>query len=107
MERQSDCEICRLRPATTQDYALHGGHWVAASVCDECAKTRRRAILPYVGAVTAAAALFVQKAALATHSPPEAIAKTYQLTPMELPGRRNNQRVFCAPLARLPSGDRL
>jgi ATP-dependent Clp protease ATP-binding subunit ClpC len=58
MERQADCEICRLRPATTQDYALHGGRWVAASVCDECAKTRRRAILPYVGAVTAAAALF-------------------------------------------------
>jgi DNA-binding CsgD family transcriptional regulator len=33
---------------------------------------------------TAAAALFVQKAALATHSPPEAIAKAYRLTPMEL-----------------------
>jgi DNA-binding CsgD family transcriptional regulator len=32
----------------------------------------------------AAAALFVQKAALATRSPPEVIAKTYQLTPMEL-----------------------
>lgn len=32
----------------------------------------------------AAAALFVQKAALATRSPPEAIAKTYRLTPMEL-----------------------
>jgi DNA-binding CsgD family transcriptional regulator len=31
----------------------------------------------------AAAALFVQKAALATRSPPEAIAKTYRLTPME------------------------
>jgi DNA-binding CsgD family transcriptional regulator/PAS domain-containing protein len=32
----------------------------------------------------AAAALFVQKAALATRSPPEAIAKTYGLTPMEV-----------------------
>jgi DNA-binding CsgD family transcriptional regulator len=32
----------------------------------------------------AAAALFVQKAALATHSPPAVIAKTYRLTPMEL-----------------------
>jgi DNA-binding CsgD family transcriptional regulator len=32
----------------------------------------------------AAAALFVQKAALATHSPPVVIAKTYGLTPMEL-----------------------
>jgi ATP-dependent Clp protease ATP-binding subunit ClpC len=58
MERQADCEICRLRPASTQDYALRGGRWVAASVCEECAKTRRRAILPYVGAATAAAALF-------------------------------------------------
>ena len=33
---------------------------------------------------TAAAALFVQKAALATNSPPEVIARTYRLTPMEL-----------------------
>ena len=32
----------------------------------------------------AAAALFVQKAALATRSPPEAIAKTYRLTAMEV-----------------------
>jgi DNA-binding CsgD family transcriptional regulator/PAS domain-containing protein len=32
----------------------------------------------------AAAALFVQKAALATRSPPEVIAKTYRLTSMEL-----------------------
>ena len=32
----------------------------------------------------AAAALFVQKAALATRSPPEVIAKTFGLTPMEL-----------------------
>jgi len=58
MERPADCEICHARPANTRDYALRDGHWVAASVCDECAKTRRRAILPYVGAATAAAALF-------------------------------------------------
>jgi len=32
----------------------------------------------------AAAALFVQKAALAAHSPPAVIAKSYRLTPMEL-----------------------
>jgi len=67
MEHQSDCEICRLRPASTQDYALRGGRWVAAAMCDECAKTRRRAILPYVGAATAAAALFAG-AALAIES---------------------------------------
>ncbi|HEV8020822.1 MAG TPA: ATP-dependent Clp protease ATP-binding subunit [Candidatus Lustribacter sp.] len=56
--RPGDCEVCHARPASTRDYALRDGHWVAAAVCDECAKTRRRAILPYVGAATAAAALF-------------------------------------------------
>jgi len=74
MERQADCEICRLRPASTQDYALRGGRWVAASVCDECAKMRRRAILPYVGAATAAAALFAGAAfaidSIARRNPP-------------------------------------
>jgi len=58
MERAVVCEICRRRPASTRDYALRGGRWVEATVCDECAKTRRWAILPYVGAATAAAALF-------------------------------------------------
>jgi ATP-dependent Clp protease ATP-binding subunit ClpC len=52
------CEVCRLRPASTRDYALRGGRWVDAAVCDACARTRRRALLPYVGAATAAAALF-------------------------------------------------
>ena len=41
---------------------------------------RRRAGTSYA----AAAALFVHKAALATPSPPEVIAKAYKLTPMEL-----------------------
>jgi len=58
MERPGDCEICRMRPASTRDFALRGGRWVDAAVCDECAKARRRAVLPYVGAATAAAALF-------------------------------------------------
>src|SRR3984957_23459 len=74
MERHADCEICRQRPASTQDYALRGGRWVAASVCEECAKSRRRAILPYVGAATAAAALFAGAAfaidSLARRNPP-------------------------------------
>jgi ATP-dependent Clp protease ATP-binding subunit ClpC len=52
------CEVCRQRPASTRDYALRSGRWVDAAVCDACAKTRRRALLPYVGAATAAAALF-------------------------------------------------
>jgi ATP-dependent Clp protease ATP-binding subunit ClpC len=51
------CEVCRQRPASTRDYALRGGRWVDAAVCDDCARTRRRAILPYVGAATAAAAV--------------------------------------------------
>jgi len=74
MERSTECEVCRQRPASTQDYALRGGRWVAASVCAECAKTRRRAILPYVGAATAAAVLFAGTAfaieALARRNPP-------------------------------------
>jgi ATP-dependent Clp protease ATP-binding subunit ClpC len=52
------CEVCRQRPASTRDYTLRSGRWVDAAVCDDCARSRRRAILPYVGAATAAAALF-------------------------------------------------
>jgi ATP-dependent Clp protease ATP-binding subunit ClpC len=69
-----DCEICRLRPASTRDYALRNGRWVDAAVCAECAKTRRRAILPYLGAATAAAAIFAGAAfaidARARRNPP-------------------------------------
>ena len=67
MDHPTDCEVCRQRPASTRDYTLKGGRWTDAAVCDECAKTRRRAILPYVGAATAAAALFAG-AALAIDS---------------------------------------
>ena len=75
MERRAgECEICRLRPASTRDCALRGGRWVDAAVCAECAKTRRRAILPYIGAATAAAALFAGAAfaidSLARRNPP-------------------------------------
>jgi len=59
--------------------ARDGEHYVA-HVLPLASGARRSAGLNYA----AAAALFVQKAALATHSPPEAIAKTYRLTPMEL-----------------------
>jgi ATP-dependent Clp protease ATP-binding subunit ClpC len=74
MEHPTDCEVCRSRPASTRDYTLRGGRWVDVAVCAECAKTRRRAILPYVGAATAAAALFTGAAfaidALARRNPP-------------------------------------
>jgi len=59
--------------------ARDGEHYVA-HVLPLASGARRSAGLSYA----AAAALFVQKAALATHSPPEVIAKTYRLTPMEL-----------------------
>jgi DNA-binding CsgD family transcriptional regulator/PAS domain-containing protein len=56
------------------------GERYVAHVLPLSSGARRGAGLGYA----AAAALFVQKAALATRSPPEAIAKTYRLTPMEL-----------------------
>ena len=56
------------------------GERYVAHVLPLSSGARRGAGLGYA----AVAALFVQKAALATHSPPEAIAKTYRLTPMEL-----------------------
>ncbi|GAC1541513.1 MAG: ATP-dependent Clp protease ATP-binding subunit [Candidatus Velthaea sp.] len=52
------CEVCRARPASTRDYALRGGKWTDAAVCEDCLKRRRRAVLPYLGAALSAAALF-------------------------------------------------
>jgi ATP-dependent Clp protease ATP-binding subunit ClpC len=51
------CEVCRQRPASVRDYAFRGGHWVTAVVCEDCARARRRALLPLLGAATAVAAL--------------------------------------------------
>jgi DNA-binding CsgD family transcriptional regulator len=59
--------------------ALDGERYVA-HVLPLSSGARRGAGVNYA----AAAALFVQKASLATRSPPEVIAKTYRLTPMEL-----------------------
>jgi ATP-dependent Clp protease ATP-binding subunit ClpC len=52
------CEVCRERPASVRDYALRGGRWTDAAVCDDCARRRRRALLPYFGAAVSAATLF-------------------------------------------------
>jgi ATP-dependent Clp protease ATP-binding subunit ClpC len=52
------CEICGERPASVRDYALRSGKWIDAAVCDPCARRRRRAILPYLGAAVSAATLF-------------------------------------------------
>jgi len=59
--------------------ARDGGRYVA-HVLPLSSGARRGAGVSYASA----AALFVQKAALATSSPPAAVAKTYRLTPMEL-----------------------
>jgi DNA-binding CsgD family transcriptional regulator/PAS domain-containing protein len=60
--------------------AARDGERYVAHVLPLASGARRSAGLSYA----AAAALFVQKAALATRSPPEVIAKTYRLTPMEV-----------------------
>jgi ATP-dependent Clp protease ATP-binding subunit ClpC len=52
------CEVCGTRPATIRDFSMRGGRWTESEVCDECARARRRAILPYLGAAVSAAALF-------------------------------------------------
>jgi ATP-dependent Clp protease ATP-binding subunit ClpC len=52
------CELCGERPARVRDVAMRAGRWVDAYLCLECQRARRRAMLPYVGAATAAAALF-------------------------------------------------
>ncbi|MBV9440396.1 MAG: ATP-dependent Clp protease ATP-binding subunit [Candidatus Eremiobacteraeota bacterium] len=51
------CEVCRANPASVRDYALRGGRWIEADVCDECARRRRRAPFALLAAGTAVAAL--------------------------------------------------
>jgi DNA-binding CsgD family transcriptional regulator len=62
-------------PLVARDGTLHVAH-----VLPLTSGARRRAHMAYA----AVAALFVHRAALETPSPPEAIAKTYRLTPTEL-----------------------
>ncbi|HEY0392988.1 MAG TPA: ATP-dependent Clp protease ATP-binding subunit [Candidatus Elarobacter sp.] len=52
------CEVCREKPARVHDFALRGGRWVDAEICDDCAKKRRRAPFAILGVAAAAAALF-------------------------------------------------
>jgi DNA-binding CsgD family transcriptional regulator len=58
----------------------HDGECHVAHVLPLTSGARRRAGMAY----TAAAAVFVRKAALETPSPPEVIGRTYKLTPTEL-----------------------
>ncbi|BDE07037.1 chaperone protein ClpB [Vulcanimicrobium alpinum] len=61
------CEVCRAKPAEVHDYALRGGRWVEAEVCEDCARRRRRAPLTFLGVAAAAVAL-VGGAAVAVDS---------------------------------------
>jgi ATP-dependent Clp protease ATP-binding subunit ClpC len=61
------CEVCRERPASVRDYALRAGRWTDAAVCDQCARRRRRALLPYFGAAMSAATLFAGAALAIEH----------------------------------------
>jgi ATP-dependent Clp protease ATP-binding subunit ClpC len=56
------CEVCRQRPAQVRDLRLRRGRWSVAQVCDDCARERRRAVLPYLGAALSAATLFTAAA---------------------------------------------
>ena len=53
------CATCGLEPATVRDFTLRAGTWVAADVCEACARRRRNAILPLMGSAVAAVALAV------------------------------------------------
>ncbi len=53
------CESCGRRPATVRDYAMRGGAWVEAEVCDSCARRRKVGVLPLIGSGLAAVALAV------------------------------------------------
>jgi len=51
------CETCGERPATVRDFTMRMGSWVAADVCETCARRRRTAIVPLLGSALAAVAL--------------------------------------------------
>ena len=51
------CETCGARPATVRDFTMRMGSWVAADVCETCARRRRTAIVPLLGSALAAVAL--------------------------------------------------
>ena len=51
------CETCGSRPATVRDFTMRMGSWVAADVCEACARRRRMSIVPLLGSALAAVAL--------------------------------------------------
>ncbi len=53
------CATCGEQPATVRDFTLRAGTWVAADVCESCARRRRGAIIPLLGSAVAAVALAV------------------------------------------------
>jgi len=56
-QMDATCEVCHARPATVQDYALHGGRWTQAAVCESCARRRRTALFPLAAAALSTVAL--------------------------------------------------
>jgi ATP-dependent Clp protease ATP-binding subunit ClpC len=53
----NSCATCGIRPASVHDFALRGGRWVQADLCDTCAQRRRRTVLPLLGAAASTLAL--------------------------------------------------
>src|SRR6202165_344566 len=54
----STCEVCRAKTASVRDFALRGGRWVQADVCEDCLRKGRRTPFAILVIAAAAAALF-------------------------------------------------
>src|ERR1700694_5594726 len=52
------CEVCKAKAASVRDFALRGGRWVQADVCEDCLRKARRTPFAILGIAAAAAALF-------------------------------------------------
>src|ERR1700694_163995 len=52
------CEVCKAKAASVRDFALRGGRWVQADVCEDCLRKGRRTPYAILGVAAAAAALF-------------------------------------------------
>ncbi len=53
------CATCGVRPATVRDFALRSGSWVAADLCEQCARRRRLGPMPLALSALTALALAV------------------------------------------------
>lgn len=89
-DRQTDQNLLEIFTAAAQGDTAVGAKGIALPLTAKTGEQHVAHVLPLASGArrragpTAAAALFVQRAALETSSPPDAIAETYQLTTMEL-----------------------